>query len=76
MEISKEKVLDIIEEFKKEAWDDYCSTNILNTNKKRYLLGVMDTCEEIKNAIRRLQYEEEEKQAKKDSGEVVASRPH
>lgn len=29
MEINKEKVLGIIEEFKKEAWDDYCSTGIL-----------------------------------------------
>lgn len=52
MEINKEKVLGIIEEFKKEAWDDYCSTGIFNTKKKQYLFGVMDTCEEIKNAIR------------------------
>ena len=53
MEISKEKVLDIINEIEKEAMDESKPSKCTSMDKLHYLFGVMDTCENIKNELSR-----------------------
>lgn len=53
MEISKEKVFDIINEIEKEAMEEYKPPKCTSMDKIHYLFGVMDTCENIKNELNR-----------------------